>query len=173
MKVSRRILNHVDRFGVRTDLILGAGYVEEIGCDVSNTKVGDKVLLSFASCLSCRDCLDGHPSYCKKFVSLNYGGETGAFRDKDGTEIAGSFFGQSSFSSHTVVKESSVVNVSELVRSDDELKLFAPLGCGFQTGVGTVTELTAANKTDTIAILGLGGVGLTAIMVSSGTFSCF
>jgi Zn-dependent alcohol dehydrogenase len=55
--------------------------------------------------------------------------------------------------------------VSNLVRSDEELKLFSPLGCGFQSGMGTVDQLTGATEKDRIVIMGLGGVGLTAIMV--------
>lgn len=147
------------------NLCIGAGYVQQIGSGVQNSIVGDSVLLSFQSCASCKDCKDGHPSYCQSFSAANYGGEQELFQIADGGKASGFFFGQSSFSSYAIVKESSVVKVTDLVDNEEQLKLFAPLGCGFQTGIGTVDILTAAGKTDAIVILGLGGVGLSAIMV--------
>jgi Zn-dependent alcohol dehydrogenase len=125
------------------------------------------VLLSFQFCSSCKDCTDGHPSYCQQFSGVNYGGEQEVFRTADGSNAAGGFFGQSSFSSHAIVNEASVTTVSSLVKDEEELKLFAPFGCGFQTGVGTVEQLTGATEKDSIVVMGLGGVGLTAIMVST------
>ena len=80
--------------------------------------------------------------------------------------VAGQFFGQSSFASLSVVKEASVVNVKGLIKSEEELKLFAPMGCGFQTGAGTVVNLAKGTSRDSVAVLGLGGVGLAAVMVS-------
>jgi Zn-dependent alcohol dehydrogenase len=97
---------------------------------------------------------------------MNYLGETNVFDRASGGKSAGVFFGQSSFSNLSIVKKSSVVNVSSLVKGDEELKLFAPLGCGIQTGAGTVDNLAGAGPKDVVVILGLGGVGLAAIMVS-------
>jgi Zn-dependent alcohol dehydrogenase len=95
---------------------------------------------------------------------LNYGGEENFTLPSD-SKASGSFFGQSSFSSYAIVKESSVVNVTGLVKDEEELKMFAPMGCGFQTGVGTVERLCGAGEEDAVVIMGLGGVGLSAIMV--------
>jgi len=81
-------------------------------------------------------------------------------------EISGCFFGQSSFASHSIVNETSVVNAKDLVKTEDELKLFAPLGCGIQTGSGTVVNVAKATPADTICIMGLGGVGLSAVMAA-------
>ena len=78
--------------------------------------------------------------------------------------IYGAFFGQSSFASTTIVTERSVVNVKGLVVNEDELKLFAPLGCGIQTGSGTIVNVAEARETDSVVIVGLGGVGLSGIM---------
>ena len=64
----------------------------------------------------------------------------------------------------TIANETSVVNVKGLVNSDEELKLFAPPGCGIQTGSGTVINVAQAKPSDSIAILGAGGVGLAAVM---------
>jgi Zn-dependent alcohol dehydrogenase len=97
---------------------------------------------------------------------MNVFGEREKFDGKDGAKVGGSFFGQSSFANVTVAKEASIVNLSGIVKDEEELKLFAPLGCGLQTGSGTVANLAGATPSDTVAILGLGGVGLSGIMVS-------
>ena len=123
--------------------------------------------MSYACCSSCQRCKDGQPSYCDSFSPLNTGGKPDLFRGASNTEVGGSFFGQSSFSSLSAVRECSVVNVSGIIKSEEELKLFAPLGCGFQTGAGTVTDLAGTTDKDTVAIFGLGGVGLAAVMVSA------
>lgn len=143
----------------------GSGYVEKIGSKVKETRVGDSVLLSFQSCSICKDCIDNHPSYCQQFAAINYGSEEGVFQITGSSKTRGVFFGQSSLASYTIVKEVSAVNVSALTKSEEELRLFAPLGCGFQTGMGTVDKLAAAGEKDAVVIIGLGGVGLSAIMV--------
>jgi Zn-dependent alcohol dehydrogenase len=91
-------------------------------------------------------------------------GEGGIFSNSSSPSIAGSFFGHSSFAALSIVKESSVVNVTDLVKDEEELKMFSPMGCGFQTGAGTVSELAKAGEGDSVAVMGLGGVGLCAIM---------
>lgn len=75
------------------------------------------------------------------------------------------FFGQSSFAHHSVVSEVSVVNVTDLLRDTSELKLFAPLGCGFQTGMGAVLNYASPEPDDAVMILGLGAVGMGSLMV--------
>lgn len=127
--------------------------------------IGDPVLLSFDHCTKCTQCRNGHPAYCATFNPLNVAGETTTFQDARG-DVAGQFFGQSSFANLSAVKEASVVNVKGLIKGEDELKLFAPMGCGFQTGAGTVVNLAKATSEDTVVVMGLGGVGLAAVMVS-------
>ena len=78
----------------------------------------------------------------------------------------GQFYGQSSFSSLSIVKEASVVDVKGLVKYDGALRLFAPLGCGFQTGVGAVTILREANAVDLVPVTGFGGVELGCTMAA-------
>jgi Zn-dependent alcohol dehydrogenase len=92
-------------------------------------------------------------------------GEKTTFQGAEG-DVAGQFFGQSSFANLSAVKEASIVNVKGLIKDEEELKLFAPMGCGFQTGAGTVINLAKATSEDSVVVLGLGGVGLAAIMVS-------
>lgn len=57
------------------------------------------------------------------------------------------------------------MKVIELLDDDLDLKVLAPLGCGIQTGAGTITELAMAKPSDKIAVIGLGTVGQAAIMV--------
>ncbi|KAF4438948.1 hypothetical protein F53441_12682 [Fusarium austroafricanum] len=143
----------------------GAGIVVEAGSDVTRASAGDYVLLSFHSCKSCHDCKEGHPSYCRKFTEINYGGEDATYT-VEGTNLRGNFFGQSSFAELAVVKETSIVNLRNIVHSEEELKVLAPLGCGFQTGAATVENVAQANEKDIVAVMGLGGVGLVSIMTA-------
>ncbi|KAK1068480.1 hypothetical protein LTR74_005559 [Friedmanniomyces endolithicus] len=145
----------------------GSGYVKEVGAGVTVAKPGDPVLLSFAFCNKCVICKNGHYSNCNDFNDLNFGGPYRDFQlaSKGGEpEVGGQFFGQSSFANLSIVRECSVVNAKELVHDKKELQLFAPLGCGIQTGSGTVINAAKAKSDDVILILGLGGVGLSAIM---------
>lgn len=79
-------------------------------------------------------------------------------------DIDGTFFGQSSFANWSIVKQCSVVNVNGIIKDKKDLQMFAPLGCGIQTGSGTVVNAAKAGPNDIICIIGLGGVGLSAIM---------
>lgn len=127
-------------------------------------KAGDPVLLSFSHCGKCDLCENGRPSYCVEFAE-NIAGADDVYEDIGGPE-QGQFYGQSSFSSLSIVKEASVVNVKGLIKNDAELKLFAPLGCGLQTGAGAVTILGQATAADVVIVTGLGGAGLGCVMAA-------
>lgn len=142
----------------------GAGYVEKVGPLVTSAKPGDPVLLSFSHCGACDFCKTGRPAYCIHYAD-NVAGPTDVFEDVAGPE-QGQFFGQSSFSSLSIVKEASIINVKGLVKDDEDLKLFAPLSCGIQTGAGAVTILGQAGPTDIVVVTGLSCVGLTSIMAA-------
>ena len=137
-----------------------------VGANVKTATTDDAVILSFASCRACRPCKTGHPAYCNDIGKENFTNVPDVFSAR-GLSVGGFFFGQSSFANFTIVKESCVTNVSGLVRDEAELALFAPLACGLQTGSGTVTRLADAGDTDYVCVMGLGGVGLAAIMVGS------
>ncbi|KAK9417618.1 putative Enoyl reductase (ER) domain-containing protein [Seiridium unicorne] len=154
----------------------GSGYVKKVGSAVSSAKEGDAVLLSFSYCGECYVCKTGPPSHCTDFFNINFMGnpvftspnirtsmDSSASANPD---IGGRFFGQSSFARHTIVSSKSVVNVSSQNLSLEELRLLAPLGCGLQTGAGTVQNVAKAGPEDAIAIIGLGGVGLAAVMAA-------
>ena len=145
----------------------GSGYIRAIGQGVSkDVNVGDPVLLSFDYCSDCESCKNKHPSYCASFAPLNIIGAENVFRTKEGKSIAGKCFGQSSFASLSVVDQACVLPAKYLIRGNEELKLFAPLGCGIQTGAGSMLNLARPRREDRVMVLGLGGVGLSAVMVS-------
>lgn len=138
----------------------GAGLVERVGKSVKSVKLGDHVVLSYQSCGQCRS---GHPAHCKFFWEVNFG-----FQRLDGSNslqhsgVRGHFFGQSSFATHSLVTERNLVNVSK----DLPLEVLAPLGCGLQTGAGTVMNSLKVSDGKSIAIFGTGAVGLSAVMAA-------
>jgi Zn-dependent alcohol dehydrogenase len=132
----------------------GSGIVEKTGSSISHVKEGDKVLLSFDYCGSeeCRACVDETPGYCVEFHTRNIFSVPDVYQGESGKAISGLFFGQSSFSSLAIVKGTSALNVTQLVKNEEELTLFAPMGCGFQTGAGAVTELADIGQNDAVAV---------------------
>lgn len=142
----------------------GSGIVEAIGKDVSTVQVGDHVVLSFANCHRCDHCLSGHPTVCTEFNPLNFGGFLAGGQTPyslDGQPLS-IFFGQSSFSQTVVTKADNVVVVDKEV----DLELLGPLGCGIQTGAGTVLNRLRPKANEGIVIFGAGAVGLSAIMAA-------
>ena len=146
----------------------GAGVVEAVGSAVTRVAPGDSVALSFTSCGACRHCRSGHPAYCVTWVPANMfnGGvraDGSATVRRGGTVLGGRFFGQSSFAVHAVADERSVVKVDP----DLPLELIAPLGCGVQTGAGTVLNVLKPPAGSTLAVFGTGAVGLSAIAAAA------
>lgn len=143
----------------------GAGIVVECGSAVSTMSTGDRVVLSFASCGECTPCSTGHPAYCDLFAPLNYFGTrldgTTTMRQGD-DDVHGSFFGQSSFASHAVTAARNAVRVPD----DAPLELLGPLGCGLLTGAGTVVNVLRLAAGSSLAVFGLGTVGLAAVMAA-------
>ena len=147
----------------------GAGVVRRVGATVTAVKPGDHVALSYQSCGHCAQCLAGAPMYCDAIFALNFGGSrldgtTSLHRD-GGTgkeDIHDHFFGQSSFASYSVAAERNVVKL------DDEmpLELAGPLGCGLQTGAGTVMNTLRVPAGASVAVFGTGTVGLAAVMAA-------
>jgi Zn-dependent alcohol dehydrogenase len=132
----------------------GAGIVERVGNSVEKVKKGDKVLLSFDYCgkEACRACEDETPGYCDEFHVRNLFNVPDVYQVDNEKSAGGLFFGQSSFSSIALVKETSVVNVEGLVKDEEELKLFAPMGCGYQTGAAAVSELANVGSKDAVVV---------------------
>jgi aryl-alcohol dehydrogenase len=145
----------------------GAGIVEKIGGAVTAVKPGDPVVLSYNSCGKCNNCISGKPFYCQNFTALNY---SGARADgtmpisKDGMPVYGMFFGQSSLAEFSLTTERNVTKVPQ----DMPVELLGPLGCGVQTGAGTVVNALKVAVGSSIAVFGTGAVGLSAVMMAKG-----
>jgi aryl-alcohol dehydrogenase len=143
----------------------GAGVVEELGPGVRGFEVGDHVILSGSSCGRCPSCLANRPTYCDLAMPLCFGGKrldgSTSLRCGD-APVHSHFFGQSSFATHTVVPERTAVKVDPAL----PLEKLGPLGCGVITGAGAVIEALKVGYGDSIAIFGVGGVGLSAVMAA-------
>ncbi|KAK4204556.1 chaperonin 10-like protein [Triangularia verruculosa] len=149
----------------------GAGKILAIGPAVKDRslQIGDNVLLSFTSCDDCHHCLKQSPTTkCKLMPPLNLGcvrhDGTAAYKLSDGTPVSGHFFGQSSFAKIAVVHELSVVKTQ---LTEEEMALYAPMGCGYQTGAGTIMEVLKPEKGDTVVVFGMGSVGFAALMAAA------
>ena len=142
----------------------GAGVVEAVGAAVRGVTVGDHVVLSFDSCHACANCLAGHTAYCDTFLFRNLSGRdldgstgiTGA----DGGEVLSRWFGQSSFASHCIATERNVVVVDKAL----PLEKLGPLGCGIQTGAGSILVAMDVQPGTSLVVFGSGAVGLSAVM---------
>jgi aryl-alcohol dehydrogenase len=141
----------------------GAGVVEKVGALVTKVKPGDHVALSWLCCGSCPSCRAGHDPYCENFLALNFSGArpdgTTTLRKGDQV-IHGSFFGQSSFANFALAEERNVVKVPE----DIPLEILGPMGCGIQTGAGAVMNALQAGPGTSIAVFGVGPVGMSAVL---------
>jgi aryl-alcohol dehydrogenase len=144
----------------------GAGIVERAGIRIRKVRPGDPVVLGWNSCGECLDCRSGNDPYCSSFFPLNFGGaraDGSATMRKDNQVIHGAFFGQSSFASYAVVSERNVVKV----RPDVPLDMLGPMGCGIRTGAGAVINTLQPKPGSSIAIFGVGPVGMSAILAAT------
>jgi aryl-alcohol dehydrogenase len=144
----------------------GSGVVAEVGDAVTGLAPGDHVVMSYDFCGACHACAAGRPANCAAFFPRNLTGRrpdgAAAARDADGAEIATHWFGQSSFATHAVVAQHTLVRVPK----DLPLPLLGPLGCGFQTGAGAVFTSLGVRPGASVAVAGAGAVGLAAVMAA-------
>ena len=141
----------------------GAGVVEEVGAGVTKLAPGDAVVMTFDSCGRCPSCRDAQPSYCHNanhFVSQRGAGEH--YLSAGAEPVTGDFFSQSSFATHAIGTERSVVRV----RDDAPLEQLGPLGCGIQTGAGAVLNDFKMKPGQSLAVFGSGTLGLAAVMAA-------
>jgi aryl-alcohol dehydrogenase len=142
----------------------GTGVVEAAGDGVTTVTAGDTVALSYRSCGGCELCRGGHPAYCL-LSDLNMRGvraDGSSPLRLGGETLHGNFFGQSSFATHALAYASNVVRVPASLPP----AVAAPLGCSVQTGAGTVLNVLRPATGDTVAVLGAGSVGLSAVMAA-------
>jgi S-(hydroxymethyl)glutathione dehydrogenase/alcohol dehydrogenase len=140
----------------------GGGVVEEIGAGVTSVAVGDHVIpLYTPECGECKFCKSGKTNLCQKIrVTQGQGvmpDGTSRF-SVNGKKIL-HFMGTSTFSEYTVLPEISVARVNKAA----PLEKVCLLGCGITTGIGAVINTAKVEPGSTVAVFGLGGVGLSCI----------
>jgi aryl-alcohol dehydrogenase len=144
----------------------GSGIVEKVGANVRKVAVGDTVVLSFASCGVCANCLSGRGGYCPDLYGRNFSGGrpdgSSPCCDAHGERVSGYFFAQSSFGEYAMASERNVVKIP----NDVPVEIMGPLGCGIQTGAGAVINALKPGGGSSIAIFGAGSVGLSAVMAA-------
>ncbi len=141
-----------------------AGEVMELGEGVTDLAIGDHVALVFVpSCGHCLPCSEGRPALCEPGAVANGAGTllSGARRlsQADGGPI-NHHLGCSAFAEHAVVSRRSLVKLDPALPFD-EAALF---GCAVLTGVGAVVNTAQVRAGQSVAVIGLGGVGLAAVI---------
>ncbi len=140
-----------------------AGIVREIGPNVSRFKPGDHVVMVFVpSCGHCIPCAEGRPALCEPGNAANGRGELigGGRRLSLKAEPVQHHVGVSAFATHAVLSENSLVKIDDSV----PFEIAALFGCAVLTGVGAVINSGAVRPGQGVAVVGLGGVGLSALL---------
>jgi S-(hydroxymethyl)glutathione dehydrogenase/alcohol dehydrogenase len=140
----------------------GGGIVEEVGAGVTSVKPGDHVIpLYTPECGTCEFCLSGKTNLCQRIRVTQGKGVM-----PDGTSrfsIKGKpilhYMGTSTFSEHTVLPEISVAKINPTA----PLEKVCLLGCGITTGIGAVLNTAKVTPGSTVAVFGLGGIGLSVV----------
>jgi alcohol dehydrogenase len=143
--------------------------VVQVGEGVSDLKAGDRVVLVFVpSCGHCMPCMEGRPALCEPGAESNGKGTllSGERRLHLGSQAVNHHVGVSAFAEHAVVSRRSCVKLEQDI-DPIEAALF---GCAVLTGVGAVVNTAKVQPGQTAAVIGLGGVGLCALLgaVASG-----
>jgi alcohol dehydrogenase (nicotinoprotein) len=139
----------------------GAGIIEEVGPGVTRVKAGDHVVCSFIpNCGTCRYCASGQQSICDMGATILEGylpGERFPISGPRGQYGAMCMLG--TFSQYGVIHQNSAVKV------DDDLPLDKAVlvGCGVPTGWGAAVNTAKVQAGDTVAIFGIGGIGINAV----------
>jgi S-(hydroxymethyl)glutathione dehydrogenase/alcohol dehydrogenase len=140
----------------------GGGVVEEVGAGVKSLKAGDHVIpLYTPECGECEYCLSGKTNLCQKIRITQGKGlmpdGTSRFSFK-GSPIL-HYMGTSTFSEYTVLPEISLAKINPAA----PLEKVCLLGCGITTGIGAVLNTAKVTPGSTVAVFGLGGIGLSVV----------
>jgi len=135
----------------------GAGVVEMVGDDVTHVVAGDPVLLVWAvPCGTCQPCRRGRPRHCAHGWD-----QPPRLHTEDGSRLIGTL-SIGSLATHTVVHAEQVVPIPERL----DLAHACLLGCGASTGIGAAVNTAPVRPGDSVAVIGLGGIGLSALLGS-------
>jgi S-(hydroxymethyl)glutathione dehydrogenase/alcohol dehydrogenase len=140
----------------------GAGVVEEVGPGVTSITVGDHVIpLYIPECRQCKFCLSGRTNLCGAILDTQSRGvmPDGTSRLSYRGRTLHHYMGTSTFATHTVVPEIALARI----RKDAPLDKVCLLGCGITTGIGAVLNTAKVEPGSSVAVFGLGGVGLSVI----------
>lgn len=140
----------------------GAGVVEEIGAGVTSLSPGDHVIpLYTPECRQCKFCLSGKTNLCGAIRETQGRGlmPDGTSRISYRGEKIHHYMGTSTFAEYTVVPEIALANV----RKDAPLDKVCLLGCGVTTGIGAVLHTAKVEPGASVAVFGMGGIGLSVI----------
>jgi len=141
-----------------------SGIVREVGPGVYDLAPGDHVVFSFVPvCGHCIPCATGRPALCENGAKANVAGTlldgSRHFKDTAGQEM-NHHLGVSAFSQFTVAAQESLVKIDPAV----PLEIAALFGCAVMTGVGAVVNTARVEPGTSVAVFGLGGVGLSAVL---------
>ena len=140
----------------------GAGIVVEVGEGVTSLKPGDHVIpLYTAECRECKFCLSGKTNLCQKVRATQGKGlmPDGTSRFSYEGKPIYHYMGCSTFSEYSVVNEISLAKINPAAPHEK----VCLLGCGVTTGIGAVHNTAKVKEGDTVAVFGLGGIGLAVI----------
>ncbi len=141
----------------------GGGVVEAIGPGVSSVAVGDHVIpLYTPECRQCKFCLSGKTNLCQAIRATQGKGlmPDGSSRFSRNGKTIFHYMGTSTFSEYTVLPEISLAKIAR----DAPLEKVCLLGCGVTTGIGAVINTAKVEAGATVAIFGLGGIGLAVVI---------
>ena len=140
----------------------GGAVVEEIGSGVTSLKPGDHVIpLYTAECRECKFCRSGKTNLCQAVRATQGKGlmPDGTSRFSLNGKAIYHYMGTSTFSEYSVVPEISLAKINSAAPLDK----VCLLGCGVTTGIGAVLNTAKVQAGDTVAIFGMGGIGLSAV----------
>ena len=146
--------------GVKLPIVVGhesAGYIEEVGRNVTSVKPGDAVVVSLlSSCRRCYYCVSGYPHLCENYP---FPTPENRLRNKRGQNLMQGTGKVAGFAEYTIVDESQIVRIPE----DFPMDKAALLACGVITGFGAVVNRAQVKPSRSVVVIGTGGVGLNSV----------